>query len=352
MLPSTDPVPSIAVPAAELDVPALRRHLVRYVEPLAGLGPLTVTRLTGGRSHLTYLLTDGTTSVIVRRPPRGSPGAHDVGREYRMIEAVGRCGVPVPELLYHCAEESELGFPFMVMRSVGGVILRDADDLALVPPGTESSLCDRLVDALVSLHQADARAVLDGSYARAGNFAARQIRSWHGRWRRWQTGEVASLEALHEVLAGAVPPQVHVGVVHGDFRFDNVILTPGFGAVAAILDWELSTVGDLLTDLGLLVAFWAGDDGLNDVLAHKRLTAALGVPAAAVVERYASRTGSTGEHLDFYVALGYFKWAVIRQGVYRRQLDGAMPPQDLAMIGHSVVAIAERGLAVSRRFAG
>jgi len=344
MLPSPEPPSSIA--EAALDLGRLGAYLSGAPGGLGGLGALSATPLTGGRSNLTFLVTDGDVEFVVRRPPLGAlpRRAYDVAREFRMMSALRRQDVRVPALRHLCEDAQVIGAAFLVMDRVHGTVLRDVGQVVGLSAEHCGALCDQLIGALVELHRVDAVTVVPDAPARGAGFTARQVARWAAEWQRWRTHDLPVVGELGRRLAAGVPPAGPVSVVHGDFRFDNVMFDHGLHRITAIFDWELCAVGDPLADLGLLLAYWAADDGLTDLLAHKRLTAALGLSGRDVADRYAIATGSPLDALDFYTALGYFKWAVIREGVYRRQLDGAMPDENSAAIGASVAPIAGRGL--------
>jgi aminoglycoside phosphotransferase (APT) family kinase protein len=355
MLPRPDAPRSSADNSADsvadsgVDLARLATYLEQTGGELAALGPLRATRLTGGRSNLTYLITDGRAEFVLRRPPLGplTPRAYDVAREFRMMDALSRQGVRVPALRHLCQDESVIGATFMVMDRVHGAVLRDAADVAGLSGPHRLLLCEELVGGLAELHAVEPASITADAHARGASFVERQVARWTDQWRRWQTRELPALDDLGRRLAASVPVAGPVSVVHGDFRFDNVMFDDELRALSAIFDWELSSIGDPLTDLGLLIAYWATDGSLADVLPHKRLTAALQIDARAVSEQYATISGRSLDDLEFYIALGYFKWAVIREGVYRRQLDGAMPDEDSAALRASVEVIADAGRQVA-----
>jgi aminoglycoside phosphotransferase (APT) family kinase protein len=330
----------------DLDVRALGDYLRRADPDLLGSGALVATRLAGGRSNLTYLVTGGPQEFVLRRPPLGalSSHAHNIAREYRTMESLGKQGVCVPALFHLCDDVSVIGAPFMLMQRVPGRVLREPDDVNGLSMNNRQRLCAELVTLLVQLHSVEASTVIDNADERGAAFVQRQVSRWTQQWMSWKTRELPAVDELADRLAAAVPKPARVTVVHGDFRFDNVMFDERLMHPTAILDWELSSVGDPLTDLGLLISYWAADGKLADLLAHKRLTQALGVDSNDIAASYAVATGSALDDLDYYVALGYFKWAVIREGVYRRQLDGTMPEEDSSALRASVEIIAHQGL--------
>jgi aminoglycoside phosphotransferase (APT) family kinase protein len=333
----------------DLDLDRLRAYLSAAAPTLADLGPLTASRLAGGRSHLTYVISDGRHDYVLRRPPHGplSPTAHNIAREYATLRGLGTLGVRVPPVVHLCTDPAVLGAPFMVMDRVPGRVLRDAGDVADVDPPGRRALCAELVAALVEVHSVDPQRFSPAGVGRASDFVARQVQRWTTQWHSWRTRDRPAVDALGEWLAGHLPAPRRPAVVHGDFRFDNAIFESAGYRLVALVDWELSAVGDPLTDLGMLLTYWSDARGLDAAMPHKRLTAALGVSGADIARRYAETAGADLDGLDFYVALGHFKWAVIREGVYRRQSDGAMPADSTEEIGESVGRIAEAGLEVA-----
>ena len=321
----------------------LSDHLAAHL-PEPPVGPLRAERLTGGRSNLSYVICDGRSEWVLRRPPFGelAPTAHDMGREYRMLRALAGSAVPVPRALALCEDATVIGAPFLFMERVPGVVWRSPADTRDASTGRRRRASEALVDALVALHAVDTAAVGSTGRGDAADFLARQVRRWTDQWRRWKTRELPAIETAATGLARAVPPATRVGIVHGDYRFDNVILDSE-GGIAAVLDWELATVGDPLADLGLLLAYW--HDGAPPLFAHHELTAQHGfLGSENVVGRYEALSGRSASHLPFYVALGYFKWAVIREGVVARARARGTADTDIERVGATVPLIAERAL--------
>ena len=291
-----------------------------------------VALISGGKSNLTYRVWSGAGEVILRRPPLGHvlPTAHDMGREYRVLSALYGTAVPVPRTLLLGSEDSELGVQFYVMERVVGHICRDG-----LPPGYAETAAERsavgeaLVEVLAELHAIDPESVGLGDFGRPEGFMERQVRRWSQQWERSKTVELPALEHLRDALSSSLPAAAHTSIVHGDYRLDNTMLHPTRpGEIVAVLDWELSTLGDPLTDLGTLLAYWSEDDD-DEVLVAARLcppvTAASGFPSrAGVVDRYAELTGYDVSGIGWYVAFAFFKLAVIYQGIVARVAGGAM----------------------------
>ena len=292
--------------------------------------PLRFERIAGGRSNLTYEVRDaGGRGFALRRPPLGKRlgSAHDVSREHRVMSALAPTGVPVPPTLGLCEDESVNGAPFYVMEFVEGPILRSRTDSEQFDSATRREIGERVVDTLVAIHSVDPDAVGLGDLGRKEDYVARQLRRWHGQWEQSKTRELPLVDDLHARLSSRIPDQGPATIVHGDYRLDNMILLPQ-GEVAAVLDWELCTLGDPLADVGLLLVYWSepGDE-LMPLLDPP--TTADGFPTRAELrDRYAERSGRDLAQVDFYVALGLWKLAIILEGVFARYRAGAYGKAD------------------------
>ena len=312
--------------------------------------PLRFERLPGGRSNLTYRVRDAAGGdFVLRRPPLHGvlQSAHDMAREHRIIAALAATEVPVPAALGLCEDPAVTGAPFYVMAYVDGAVPRDeATVTAAFDEQARAAAADSLVDALVALHGVDPDAVGLGQLGRREGYLERQLRRWKRQLEQSRTRELPVLDEVHRRLEAAVPAQVGPArVVHGDYRLDNVILSPA-GRVLAVLDWELCTLGDPLADVGLLLVYWAepGDTALPLGTAPTRLPGF--PPRAALTAAYAARSGRAVDQLDYYMAFGYWKLAVILEGVYARYTAGAYGEGDdtwLAFAG-TVVQLADRAL--------
>jgi len=312
--------------------------------------PLRFERLPGGRSNLTYRVRDAAGGdFVLRRPPLHGvlQSAHDMAREHRIIAALAATEVPVPAALGLCEDPAVTGAPFYVMAYVDGAVPSDeATVVAAFDEQARAAAADSLVDALVALHGVDPDAVGLGQLGRREGYLERQLRRWKRQLEQSRTRELPVLDEVHRRLEAAVPAQVGPArVVHGDYRLDNVILSPA-GRVLAVLDWELCTLGDPLADVGLLLVYWAepGDTALPLGTAPTRLPGF--PPRAALTAAYAARSGRAVDQLDYYMAFGYWKLAVILEGVYARYTAGAYGEGDdtwLAFAG-TVVQLADRAL--------
>ncbi|OEJ96913.1 phosphotransferase family protein [Streptomyces thermolilacinus] len=332
-----------SAPPPGLDPERLRALLDRERPGLVS-GPLDARLIEGGRSNLTYAVTDGTRRWVVRRPPLGHvlATAHDMRREHRVLSALHPTAVPVPRPLLLCEDESVLGAPFYVMDFVPGTPYRTAAQLA--PLGAERTRAAvlGLVDTLVELHAVDPEAVGLGDFGRPDGFLDRQLRRWGKQLAASRGRELAGIDELHAALGRELPESPAPAVVHGDFRLDNVLIGDD-DRITAVLDWEMSTLGDPLTDLGLLVMYSTPLDIPGGVISTT--ASAAGHPAAGeLVERYAARSGRDVSRLAWYTAFAWFKLAVILEGIHYRYTLGQTVGAGFDRIGELVPLFIEHGL--------
>ena len=296
-----------------------------FDENVAGAQPpLEFERIAGGRSNLTFGVTDAAGERwALRRPPLGERlgSAHDMGREHRVISALAATPVPVPPVAGYCGDDSVNGAPFYVMRFLDGPILRRPEDAEAFGEPERSAIGERVVDTLVAIHAVDPEAVGLGDLGRHEDYVARQLHRWQGQWEKSKTRELTLVDEVGERLAARVPEQGPATIVHGDYRLDNMILDDS-GEIAAVVDWELCTLGDPLADVGLLLVYWSepGDE-LMPLFAPATIAPGF-IDRTAVRERYARASGRDLSEIDFFVALGYWKLAIILEGVYSRYSKG------------------------------
>ncbi len=318
------------------------------------VAPFTFDLIAGGRSNLTFMVTgaDGARFVL-RRPPLGHvlATAHDMAREHRVIAAVGLTGVPVPPALGLCTDAEVNGAPFYVMGFVDGVVLDSVDKAAELSLERRRDAAEHLIDVLADLHAVDIDAVGLGDFAKREGYIERQVKRWSTQWENSKTRELPAIDEVAAALRTRVPVQQGVSIAHGDYRFGNCLTDVRAGRIAAVLDWELCTLGDPLADVGYLGVYWFDGEAAN-VRANDP-TSAGGFPSYGdLLERYASRTGRDVSGIDYYVAFSCWRLAVITEGVYARYLHGAMGDQevDFEQYRVGVDALAERALTAVRRF--
>jgi aminoglycoside phosphotransferase (APT) family kinase protein len=245
-----------------------------------------------------------------------------MAREHRIISALQDTDVPVPPVVGLCEDDSVNGAPFYVMEFVGGPVLRSkAEAEAGFDDAERRAIGERVVDTLVAIHAIDPDHVGLGELGRKQDYVARQLRRWHEQWEKSKTSELPMVDEVHRRLSGRIPEQGPATIVHGDYRLDNMILSPD-GRVAAVVDWELCTLGDPLADVGLLLVYWS-EPGDEFTPLFEAPTTASGFPTRQEVrERYSSASGRDLSGIDFYVALAYWKLAIVLQGVYARYAAG------------------------------
>ncbi|MGW5734227.1 MULTISPECIES: phosphotransferase family protein [Streptomyces] len=327
-----------------LDLDQLRGHLDRERPGLVG-GPLTARLIEGGRSNLTYAVADGTTRWVVRRPPLGHvlATAHDMKREHRVISALHHgTDVPVPTPVLLCEDDSVIGAPFYVMDFVEGTPYRTADELAPLGAERTRAAVIGLVDTLVDLHSVDPEAVGLGDFGRPDGFLDRQLRRWGKQLDASRNRDLAGIDELHAALGRQLPVSPAPTVVHGDYRLDNVLIG-GDDQIKAILDWEMSTLGDPLTDLGLLVMYSTKLE-LPDSPISTTAGAAGHPRATELIERYAVRSGRDVSAVSWYTAFAWFKLAVILEGIHYRYTLGQTVGAGFDRIGELVPVFIEHGL--------
>jgi aminoglycoside phosphotransferase (APT) family kinase protein len=305
--------------------------------------PLSATLFRGGRSNLTYAVTDGTTRWVLRRPPLGHvlPTAHDMAREHTVLSALSRAGYPVPEPVLFCADPEPIGAPFYLMEHVDGTIYRDAAQLEALGPEKMHALVLSLVDNLADLHALDPAAIGLGDFGHPEGFNTRQVRRWKKQLDASRSREVAGIEELHARLAVDIP-EGDGSVVHGDYRLDNVLIGPSL-EIRAVLDWEMSTLGDPLSDIALMLVY-AGRPLLTK---DGKPSAPVDVPGhpslAEMGAAYAKRSGRDVSDLHWYVAFAAFKLAVILEGVHYRYVQGKTVGEGFDTVGQLVGPLVRQG---------
>jgi aminoglycoside phosphotransferase (APT) family kinase protein len=332
---------------SDIDVARLREFLVREHSELAS-GPLTSELITGGRSNLTYRVSDGTTRWVLRRPPLGHvlATAHDMSREYRVMSALAGTAVPVPGMVLLHEDPELLGAPFYLMTEIPGTVYRTAAEAAQLGEQRVRKLSFELVTVLADLHTIDPEAVGLAGFGHPEGFLHRQARRWRKQLDASRSRELPALDRLHHQLEQTVPETERGTIVHGDFRLDNTIVAED-DSIAAVVDWEMATLGDPLSDLGLLATYWEGMAEIEPNPAVTRITRGAGFPPfAELVDRYAERSDLDLSELPWYVAFGHFKLAVIAEGIHFRYLQGMTVGPGFERIGDIVTPLAERALRI------
>jgi aminoglycoside phosphotransferase (APT) family kinase protein len=314
---------------------------------------VTVELIAAGMSNLTYVVTPeggpAEDAVILRRPPTGAvlATAHDMAREHRVISALGGTDVPVPRTHHLCTDPAVLGAPFYVMERVVGI-----HAVHEFPPGYADradhrrAIGEGLIDVLVDLHTVDVAAVGLSDFGRPEGFTERQVRRWTKQWDATRDQDRPDMDALAARLAETVPAGGRHSIVHGDYRLDNCLLDPHTpGKIRAVLDWEMSTLGDPLTDLGLLFVYWP-EAGEDRPIVTGPLTALPGFPTRReIAERYAAKTGADLSQLHWYVGFAFFKLAAVIAGILARSAAGAMAGKDVSGFAERIGPCVELGRA-------
>jgi aminoglycoside phosphotransferase (APT) family kinase protein len=307
-----------------------------------GDGLLSAELIEGGRSNLTYVVTGGGRRWVLRRPPLGHvlATAHDMAREYRVMSALAGTAVPVPRTYALCEDGAVLGAPFYLMEKVEGTVYRTAAQTAGLGAARARAISANFVAALSGLHAVDPGRVGLAGFGRPEGYLERQVRRWRGQFEASRSREIAGIDELSAALAASVPAAQRHAIVHGDYKLDNVIVGAN-GAVAAVVDWEMATLGDPLSDVGLMRLYWDGFAGQVD----RPVCPEHGFPPGGeLMARYAAATGLDLSPLPWYEAFGCFKLAVIGEGIHFRHLQGKTVGEGFAEIGEMVAPLVAHGL--------
>ena len=309
----------------ELDLSGLQPFLLEH---FGQSGPIIVEQFPSGHSNLTYLVRVGDREVVLRRPPFGSKvrSAHDMAREYRVLSKLHTAYPVAPKALLYCDDLSILNAPFYLMEPIRGMILRrDPPPGVPFPPETARRLSEAFVDNLACLHRLDYAAIGLGDLGKPQGYLERQVKGWIERYHNSQTHDLREVEPISSWLAARMPASHDTALIHNDYKYDNVVLDPGDPTmIVGVLEWEMCTLGDPLTDLGTALAYWT-DPQDPDELREIR-SAPTTVPGtltrAQLVERYAAATGRDPGDMVFYLTFARFKVAVIIQQIYYRYAQG------------------------------
>jgi aminoglycoside phosphotransferase (APT) family kinase protein len=334
-------------PPAGVDLPKLTAYFADHVPGASADRPLTATLIAGGRSNLTYSLTDGEHRWVLRRPPLGHvlPTAHDMAREHRVLSALAPTDVPVPRTYALCEDVEVNGAPFYVMEQVDGVVYRDPGALAGLSETDARRVSDELVDVLAAIHAVDYEAVGLGDFGRPDGYLERQVRRWGEQWERSKTQELPAVDELARRLRNALPESGAPAIVHGDYRLDNTMMAPDDpGRIVAVLDWEMSTLGDPLADLGLFLLYWGQADA-QVIATGAAIDSHAGFATRdEIVDRYARVSGRAVDALDWYVVFASYKLAIIVEGINARFRMGKTVGEGFEAMGDMVAGLVHRAL--------
>ena len=339
------------MPDAGHTIPVLERHrfdegalegwCARNVEGFAG--PLTVSQFQGGQSNPTFLLETPARRYVLRKKPPGEllASAHQVDREYRVMKALAGTPVPVPHMYALCEDDGVIGTAFYVMEHLRGRVFRDPT-LPDMSPDERAVIYDEMNRVLAELHKVDFEAVGLGDFGRPGNYFERQIARWIKQYRAAETESIPAMERLIAWLPDHIPDEPSVSIAHGDYRLENTMFHPTEPRMIAVLDWELSTIGHPLADLGYNAMLYHIESPSMGTLTHVDFEAS-GIPREAdYVAAYCRRTGRNGiDDWPFYVGFSIFRLAAIAQGVYKRGLDGIASSERAMEYGNTARLLAD-----------
>lgn len=326
----------------ELDIAKLEPYLRSHFPDLEGA--LAIRQFPSGHSNLTYSISIGEREMVLRRPPFGSKvkSAHDMGREYHVLSKL-HIAYPAPKPLLQCTDESVLGAPFYIMERVHGIILRRdvPPELQLDPP-TAKRLSESFIDNLAALHQLDYQALGLGGLGRPQGYLERQVKGWIERYYGSKTHELPEVETISAWIKAHMPTQTGASLVHNDYKYDNMVLSSeDLTRIVAVLDWEMCTLGDPLTDLGTALAYWVQADDPSDLRPARWGPTSLpgSLTRMQMLERYQAKTGREVPNIVFYYVFALFKTAVIIQQIYYRYHHGFTKDERFASMGEVTKAL-------------
>lgn len=338
--------------ASDIDAARLEAYLGRHIDGFAG--PLTLARFKGGQSNPTYKLTTPARAYVLRRKPFGKllPSAHAIEREYRVTEALARPGFAVARPLHLCADDGVIGSAFYVMEHAEGRVFWEPQGPGL-SGADRAALFDSLNATIAQLHGLDPQALGVGDFGKPQGYVARQIKRWSEQYRASETEAISEMDRLIAWLPGVCPADSGAAIVHGDFRLDNCIIHPTAPRVIAVLDWELSTLGDPLADFTYHLMQWSmpvsdSGAGVGSLLGHEHEPGVPGI--TAYIADYCRRTGRSGiPELDIYMAYNFFRLAAILQGILGRVRDGTAANAEAAAMARQVRPLAETAWTFARK---
>lgn len=324
----------------ELDIEVVDQYLKSQIAGLEGTPE--ITQFPGGASNLTYLVQYPNRDMVLRRPPFGkkAKSAHDMGREYRVMQGLQEVYPYVPRMLAFCEDESVMGVEFYVMERISGIILRGEMPQELnFTPEQNRKLCESVIDRLVDLHNIDFEQTPLVDLYKPGDYVERQISGWSERFRNARTDDAPDFEEVMAWLNAKKPAQVKRCIIHNDYRFDNVILDPQDPMkIIGVLDWEMATVGDPLMDLGNSLAYWVEKNDPPQIQMMRRQPTHLPgmMTRQEMVDYYCDRAGLSVPNFDFYSVYGIFRLVVILQQIYYRYFHGQTKDKRFAMFIHII----------------
>jgi aminoglycoside phosphotransferase (APT) family kinase protein len=313
-----------------IDVPRVTAWLAEHTEITR---PLTFKLIAGGRSNMTFMVSDAAgRRFVLRRPPLGKllPSAHDMAREHRLMAALGDSAVPVPRMVGLCQDAAVNERDFYVMHFLDGIVVRDVEIGRSLTPAVRERMSRELIDTLCTLHRVDVDAVGLGNLAKREGYIQRQLKRWSGQWEQSKTRDIPLFDTVRDALAARMPKESPATIAHGDYRLSNCMMMPD-GRVAGVLDWELCTLGEPMADLGGLLGYWhdpsdpkdSGDPGTTALPGFLSQDEMAGL--------YADRMGVSLADVSYYRAFAQWRLASIGEGVYARYLGGQQGSQDEAI---------------------
>jgi len=332
----------------ELDVQRLQQYLLQHLDDVSG--ELSIEQFPSGWSNLTYLLKLGELELVLRRPPFGNQvkSAHDMGREYRVLSKLCKVFAPAPRPYLYCQDTDVIGDEFYVMERRRGIVIRKTPPDELVSsPATVAALCDSFIRCMADLHTLDYQAAGLGDLGRPEGYVERQVSGWIKRYEKSNTDEVPAMDELGKYLTDHMPPEKAAGLVHNDFKHDNLMLAADdLTRIIAVLDWEMATIGDPLMDLGTTLAYWvqSGDDPARQMGSFGPTTLDGTLTRRQLADRYTELTGIDIGDILFYYCFGLYKLAVIVQQIYARYVRGATQDPRFAQLNIMVASLAGSGV--------
>lgn len=329
-------------PEERFEEDRVAEYLRSVIPEFSGTDDLEFAQFWGGHANLTYVVRAGSTEYVLRRPPLGdvAPGAHDMRREHRVLSVLHEAFPLAPRAIHYCDDASVLGKPFFVMERRSGTVIRGAWPEEL-HADLRPQVARSFVNAAADLHAVDFGALGLGDLGRPDGFVGRQVAGWTDRWRRSRDEDVPAMESLATGLAEHQPAPQRASLIHNDLKLDNTMINDT-GELIAVFDWDMSTIGDPLVDLGTTLAYWEGPPEAAVVVPPDG--SVLGVDAADVIAQYADRTGLDCSDISWYRALASFRIAIILQQIYIRFKRGQTQDERFAPLGAVVPFLAAEGL--------